>query len=125
MAVGLATGMGYLAAAVVFVVIMCLVNTFYSVIRFGEPKQKEKELKITIPEGLDYSGIFDDLFKQYTAKYELVKVKTANMGSLYKLDYRIKLKNPAEEKTFIDELRCRNGNLEITCGKVTFGSEEL
>jgi hypothetical protein len=70
-------------------------------------------------------GNFDDLFTKYTSKSELVKVKTANMGSLYKLDYRIKLKNPEEEKQFIDELRCRNGNLEITCGRVAFGSDEL
>jgi hypothetical protein len=125
MAIGLATGMGYLAIAGLFVVIVGGVSILYNVLSFGEPKHREKELKITIPEGLDYTGIFDDLFEKYTLKNELVKVKTANMGSLYKLDYRIKLKNQAEEKLFIDELRCRNGNLEITCGKVTFGSEEL
>lgn len=125
MAVGLATGMGYLAAAVLFVIIIGGVSVLYNVTSFGEPKQKVKELKITIPEGLNYTGIFDDLFKQYTAKQELINVKTANMGSLYKLTYRITLKNPSEEKILIDNLRCRNGNLEITCGKVAFGSEEL
>lgn len=125
MAIGLATGMGYLSIAGLFVVIVGGVSILYSVTSFGEPKHREKELKITIPEGLDYTGIFDDLFDKYTSKSELVKVKTANMGSLYKLDYRIKLKNQGEEKAFIDELRCRNGNLEITCGKVSFGSEEL
>ena len=125
MAIGLATGTGYLAVAGLFVVIVGGVSILYNATSFGEPKQKEKELKITIPEGLDYTGIFDDLFELYTKKHELIKVKTANMGSLYKLDYHISLKNPAEEKKFIDDLRCRNGNLEITCGKVTFGSEEL
>lgn len=125
MAVGLATGMGYLAAAVLFVIIIGGVSVLYNVTSFGEPKQKVKELKITIPEGLNYTGIFDDLFKQYTAKQELINVKTANMGSLYKLTYRITLKTPSEEKILIDNLRCRNGNLEITCGKVAFGSEEL
>lgn len=125
MAIGLATGMGYIATAGLFVVIVGGVSILYNVTSFGEPKHREKELKITIPEGLDYTGIFDDLFERYTSKNELVKVKTANMGSLYKLDYRISLKNQTEEKAFIDELRCRNGNLEITCGKVTFGSEEL
>lgn len=125
MAVGLATGTGYIAAAVIFVVAIGGVSILYNATNIFEPKQKEKELKVTIPEGLDYTGIFDDLFKQYTSKQELTKVKTANMGSLYKLSYRIKLKNPAEEKALIDELRCRNGNLEITCGKVSFGSEEL
>jgi hypothetical protein len=101
------------------------VSILYNVTGFGEPKKNQKELKITIPEGLDYTGVFDDLFKLYTTKSELIKVKTSNMGSLYKLDYRIGLKNPMEEKAFIDELRSRNGNLEITCGKVSFGSEEL
>ncbi|MDF2486841.1 MAG: hypothetical protein K0R46_3009 [Herbinix sp.] len=125
MAVGLATGTGYVVAAGLFVLIIGGASILYNVTSFGEPRQKEKELKITIPESLDYMGNFDDLFTKYTSKSELVKVKTANMGSLYKLDYRIKLKNPEEEKQFIDELRCRNGNLEITCGRVAFGSDEL
>ncbi len=125
MAVGLATGTGYLAAAGLFVLIIGTVSILYNITGFGEPHQKEKELKVTIPEGLDYTGIFDDLFDKYTKKYELVKVRTTNMGSLYKLDYLIRLKNPAEEKEFLDELRCRNGNLEISCGKVTGENEEL
>lgn len=127
MAVGLATGMGYLVAAGLFVIIIGGITILYNVTSFGDPKfkQSEKELKITIPEGLDYTGVFDDLFKKFTSKNELINVKTANMGSLYKLQYRIKFKNVMDEKAFIDELRCRNGNLEITCGKVSFSSEEL
>lgn len=125
MAVGLATGTGYLAAAAAFVVILGGVSILYQVTGFGEAKRKEKELRITIPEGLDYEGVFDDLFSKYTKKNELIQVKTANMGSLYKLNYRIILKNPAEEKALIDDLRCRNGNLEIACGRITYGSEEL
>lgn len=125
MAVGLATGTGYLAAAGLFVLIIEAVSILYYVTGFGEPRQREKELKVTIPEGLDYVGIFDDLFEKYTKKHELINVKTTNMGSLFKLDYRINLKNPAEEKAFLDELRCRNGNLEISCGRVAYGNEEL
>lgn len=125
MAVGLATGMGYVAIAVIFVIIIGGINALYNVTHIYEPRQQEKELRITIPEGLDYMGIFDDLFDQFTTKQELIKVKTTNMGSLYKLSYRIKLKNPAQEKALIDQLRCRNGNLEIICGKVSYGSEEL
>ena len=125
MAVGLATGTGYIAAAVLFALILGGVSILYHATNIWEPKQKEKELKITIPEGLDYMGIFDDLFQKYTLKNELIKAKTANMGSLYKLEYRIQLKNPSEEKQFIDELRCRNGNLEINCGRVSYGNEEL
>ncbi|BCN32886.1 DUF4956 domain-containing protein [Anaeromicropila herbilytica] len=125
MAIGLATGTGYLVAAILFVVIIGAANTLYNVTSFGESKQKEKELKITIPESLDYNGIFDDLFETYTTKNDLIQVKTANMGSLYKLEYRIQLKDVTQEKAFIDDLRCRNGNLEITCGRVSFGSLEL
>ncbi len=125
MALGLATGTGYIAAAGVFIVIVGGIYILYNSISFGEQKQTEKELKITIPEGLDYTGIFDDLFARYTTKSELTKVKTSNMGSLYKLEYHIRLKDPAQEKKLLDELRCRNGNLEISLGKVTFGYEEL
>ncbi len=125
MAIGLATGTGYVAIAVLFVIIVGGASVIYNITSFGEPKQKEKELKITIPEGLDYMELFNDLFKKYTTKNELIKVKTTNMGSLYKLDYRISLKSPMQEKVFIDELRCRNGNLEIACGRVTYSSDEL
>lgn len=125
MTVGLATGTGYLIVAALFVLIIEAVSIFYYLTGFGEPRQREKELKVTIPEGLDYTGIFDDLFEKYTKKYELINVKTTNMGSLFKLNYRINLKNLTEEKAFLDELRCRNGNLEISCGRVAYGNEEL
>ncbi|MGF7144278.1 putative membrane protein YhiD involved in acid resistance [Anaerotaenia torta] len=125
MAVGLATGTGYITAACLFVLIIGGASIIYNLTGFGEVKSKEKELKITIPEGLDYTGIFNDVFQQYTTKCELIKAKTSNMGSLYKLEYRIKLRKPEEEKQFIDELRCRNGNLEISCGRIAFGSDEL
>ncbi len=125
MAVGLATGMGYLATAGIFVVIICGISILYNLTAFGEPTHRMKELKITIPETLDYSGVFDDLFEQYLKRQELIQVKTSGMGSLYKLTYRITFKNPAQEKALIDDLRCRNGNLEITCGRVAYNSEEL
>lgn len=117
MAVGLATGMGYLAVAGLFVLVMGGAVLLYTLTRFGEQKP-QKELKITIPESLDYGGVFDDLLEEYTSKWELYQVRTTNMGSLYKLDYRIVLKNPVREKELIDQLRCRNGNLEISCGRV-------
>ncbi len=125
MAVGLATGMGYLAVAVVFVLVVGAVNLLYTATRFGEPRRLEKTLRITIPESLDYTGVFDDLFAQYTAKRELVEVKTTNMGSLFRLSYRIRLKDAACEKEFLDALRCRNGNLEIVCGQAVLGQECL
>ena len=125
MAVGLATGMGYLAAAAVFVLILGGVNLMFTLPSFGESPKAAKELHITIPESLDYNGVFDDLFEQYTSSAELQQVKTANMGSLYKLTYRIVLRDIRKEKELIDELRCRNGNLEISCAKTSFGKDEL
>ncbi|WP_099204487.1 DUF4956 domain-containing protein [Scatolibacter rhodanostii] len=125
MAIGLAAGTGYLAVAVIFTVLIVGLNFIYNKTKFGEPKRIDRDLNITIPESLDYMGIFDDLFAKYTTKAELIMVKTANMGSLYKLNYRIGLKDSAQAKEFMDELRCRNGNLEITLAKVAFGTEEL
>lgn len=125
MAVGLATGMGYLAVAVVFVILIETVNGLYMFFKLGEPRQTERILKITIPEGLDYTEVFDDLFQRFTAQAELLQVRTTNMGSLYKLDYRIVLINQNLEKAMIDELRCRNGNLEISSGRMAYGSGEL
>ena len=116
MAVGLATGMGYLAAALVFLLCFSAVNIILNVSKFGEGSQGEKQLKITIPENLDYMGIFDDLFEKYTKEYRLTQVKTTNMGSLFELTYSINLKSGQEEKKFIDDIRCRNGNLKIVCG---------
>lgn len=125
MAVGLATGMGYLGIAVIFVVIMGVVNTIFTVSRFGESNSSQKTLRITIPESLDYTNVFDEIFEQYLNRWELQQVKTTNMGSLFKLDYQIVMKHGHEEKKMIDDLRCRNGNLEIICGRVAAGREEL
>ena len=92
---------------------------------FGKKPPVEKELKITIPENLDYTGLFDDLFAEYTSASELVSVRTTNMGSLYNLHYHITLKSADIEKALIDAIRCRNGNLEIVCGKVPQLKETL
>ena len=116
-AIGLATGMGYVAVAAVFFLIIAAVWLLLSLTRFGDGAADERELKITIPENLDYDGLFDDLFKQYTRSAELEKVKTANMGTLYELSYKIVLKDAHKTKAFLDELRTRNGNLNIVCGK--------
>nr|WP_243113096.1 DUF4956 domain-containing protein [Ruminococcus sp. Marseille-P6503] len=116
MAIGLAMGTGYALIAVIFTAILCAANLIYSSIPIGD-KSGEKQLIITIPESLDYSDIFDDLFEKYTSDCKLVNVKTTNMGSLFKLTYKLTLKNGASEKALIDDLRCRNGNLEISCGQ--------
>ncbi len=118
MAIGLATGMGYVALAALFFAIVALFLLLLTFLKFGETASSERLLKITIPENLDYDGLFDDLFDRYTKKAELLRVKTTNMGALYELQYRIHIKDAVVPKGFIDEIRCRNGNLNIVCGRV-------
>lgn len=115
MGAGLIAGMGYLAFAFLFAVILGASMVLYNHLDFGVQKNdaRHKTLHITIPEDLDYTGVFDDLFSQYTTAHELIGVKTANMGSLFKLTYTVTLRTPKVEKDLIDALRCRNGNLEI------------
>lgn len=125
MAVGLATGMGYIGVAIFFVVVMGISSIVLNLSSFGDSNSSEKSLRITIPESLDYGSIFEDVFEKYLRKWELVQVRTMNMGSLFRLEYRITVKNIVQEKQMIDDLRCRNGNLEILCGRVSSSKEEL
>ncbi len=126
MAAGLATGMGYVGIAALFVVIITLANLILSSSGFGSGAKEEKTVKITVPEGLDFEGIFDDIFARYTTKAELLEVRTTGMGSLYKLSYSIIMRSKASTKGMIDEMRQRNGNLEICCSRpVAVRSEEL
>ena len=127
MAIGLATGMGYLALAVVFTVIVSLANIIYMLTPFGRPKPegREKLLRVIAPEDIDYMTAFDDVFQRYTSSRELLEVRTKNMGSLFQLDYKIEMKDPMEEKQMIDMIRCRNGNLGITCGMMPAQKEVL
>lgn len=118
-AIGLACGMGYLGFAAVFLAVMALFVLCLNLLRFGEPGSSHRQLKISIPENLDYEGLFDDLFEKYTSSHQLVRVRTTNMGTLYELCYSIALKEPEISKEFIDQLRCRNGNLNIICGRET------
>ena len=125
MTLGLATGMGYIGIAIVTGAVMCLLLTAYAALSFGRKPEEEKELKITIPENLDYTGLFDDLFGEYTRSTELISVRTTGMGSLYNLHYHVRLVSPEIEKQFLDAIRCRNGNLDIVCGKVPQVKEAL
>lgn len=124
MAIGLATGMGYVAIAAIFFAVLAAVTLLLTCLGFGEGNSAERVLKITIPEDLDYDGLFDDIFKTYLKSSSLERVKTSNMGTLYELRYRITLKGDTVPKEFIDELRCRNGNLNIVCCKDT-GKDSL
>ena len=115
MAIGLATGMGYVGLAALLFLILAGAMLALTALRFGQKEDAGRILKITIPEDLDYDGLFDDLFERYTTAHTLEKVKTTNMGTLYELRYRITLRQEPVPKAFLDELRCRNGNLNITC----------
>ena len=126
MGAGLISGMGYLGFAVLFTIIMCGMFLLYDRLEFGagEKKNLYKTLNVTIPEDLDYTGVFDDIFTEYTIEHNLSRVKTTNMGSMFRLTYDITLKDAAGEKEMIDKIRCRNGNLEITVsGQETTVSE--
>ncbi len=126
MGAGLIAGMGYLGFAVLFTVVMCTAFILYNCLDFGTKKNAAtfKTFTITIPEDLDYTGVFDDIFAQYTRSHDLVRVKTTNMGSMFKLTYNVELADATREKEMIDKLRCRNGNLEIAVSKQeTVGTE--
>lgn len=127
MAAGLMTGMGYLGYAVLFSVILGLVMVILTQTGFGvhDGSDADKTLRITIPEDLNYSNVFDDLFAQYTTSCKLISVKTTNMGSMFKLQYHLTLADPSAEKAFIDALRCRNGNLEISIARQEANTYEL
>ena len=119
MGAGLILGMGYIGYAVLFTGILSLAMFLYLMLGIGTKKSipLEKTLHVTIPENLDYETIFDEIMEQYTSRHELTNVKTTNMGSLFKLTYGVTLKEVGKEKEFLDKLRTRNGNLEISLSK--------
>ena len=127
MAVGLGCGMGYPGFAALFTAIMCIMLLLYALILSGQSDRRalQKVLRITVPEDLDYSGIFDDLFSDYTRSHQLISVKTTNLGSLNRLTYEIELKKAGTEKALIDALRVRNGNLEISMSILADRENEL
>lgn len=116
MGTGLIAGMGYIGFAVLFTAFMCIVFLIYNLLNFGSKKntEKYKTLTVTIPEDLNYTDIFKDIFLKYTLSSQLMRVKTTNMGSMFKLTYNITLRDVSLEKEMIDEIRCKNGNLEVS-----------
>ena len=127
MSAGLIAGMGYLAFSLLFAMLMCVVFLIYNRLDMGSKKNVEryKSIRITIPEDLDYTGIFDEIFAEYTKSHEIVQVKTTNMGSMYRLTYNIALKDPTKEKEMIDRIRERNGNLEISVSTQASSDNQL
>ena len=106
---------------------MCLAFVIYNCLSLGADKNsaRYKTLNVTIPEDLEYSGVFDDIFAEYTDSHSLIRVKTTNMGSMFRLTYQITLKKAVSEKEMMDKLRCRNGNLEISLSNQEMGTVEL
>ena len=127
MGTGLLTGMGYIGFGFVFAVVMSFVVALYTRFDFGTQKNalRYKTIRIAIPEDLDYTNVFDSVFEAYTDKYEFVRVKSFNMGSMFRVTYNLTMKKDANEKEMIDMLRCRNGNLEITLSKQDNSVDEL
>ena len=123
MTAGLACAAGYIAAALLFTVIASALMALLS--RVPMRCERFMELPVTVPESLHFADVFDDLFGQYTKTWKLIKAKTSNMGSLYKLDYKIEMKEPGAMQEFLDALRCRNGNLEIALLNANEGGDEL
>lgn len=111
--VGLACGMGYIAYAALFALIMCLAMLVLTKVRFGSSRNHPMSLKIVIPENMQYDGVFDGVLKEYTNACRLCKVKTTEFGSLFEITYEITMKDTADSKQLIDRLRCLNGNMNV------------
>ena len=125
MAIGLATGLGYIGVAAILTLVVGIFNIIYVTTSFGVGRAPSKLLKITVPEDLDFEGVFDETIGRYTSSFELQNVATSNMGSLYQLEYKVAMAAEGLEKRMIDELRCLNGNLKISLGSPKVSREVL
>ncbi len=125
MTIGIICGTGYVALAGIFTLLLTFVMLALNVTGFGNVSENSRYLKITIPESLNYDEVFNHILDKYCSSYELESIKTLTLGSLFRVDYSIRMKDAKESKAMIDELRTRNGNLEIMCGKPASNREEL
>ena len=125
MAAGLATGMGYMGIAVLFTVVISAINILMKLSGIGHMDENQRLLKITIPENLDFEDRFEDIFDRYLEQYSYDEIKTCDMGSLYKMTLSVHMKSGISTKKFLDELRTRNGNLEISLGRAVERAESL
>ena len=114
LAVGLACGMGYIGYGLIVTIILCVVLIILDTIKFAMPKTKSMRLKVLVPEDLNYEGVFDEVLERYSSKWTMESVKTKDFGALFEVSYRVSLNEDVSQKKFIDELRCKNGNLNIT-----------
>ncbi len=125
MAIGLTLGLGFVGIAIVLAVLVEGLNFVFTLTKFGVIHDNRRTLKITIPENLDYTTLFDDLFEKYTTDHMLEKVKLRNLGTMFRLTYSVNLKDSKFEKAFIDEIRMRNGNLDVLCSRLQTSTDEL
>ena len=125
MTIGIICGTGYVALAAIFTLLLCAVMFALTMTGFGQMSENERYLKITIPESLNYDEVFDDVLNEYASSWQLDSIKTLTLGSLFRLDYTLTMKDPSRMKKMIDELRTRNGNLEIMCSRPAVNREEL
>jgi len=125
MAVGLANGMGYIWMALAFAIVISLIQLIIHLTNFGGEQKESRNLRILIPENLDYEGKFEDIFHQYLRSFELMQVKTCNMGTMYKLEYDVVLDASKSTKEFMDKIRERNGNLEVAVSRMRDVGDEL
>ncbi|MTO65341.1 DUF4956 domain-containing protein, partial [Turicibacter sanguinis] len=123
LAVGLACGMGYIGYAALITVVLCLLMMLLSVFQFGRSKTTQLQLKITVPEHLNYQDLFDEVLENYTTSYRLERVRTREFGALFEVSYRIQLKDVSKQKEFLDLIRCRNGNLNVSLILCDFGTD--
>ncbi|MBR5650454.1 DUF4956 domain-containing protein [Pseudobutyrivibrio sp.] len=124
MTIGIICAVGQMSLALIVTAIICVIHFVLNWVGYGDKEAGEKDLRVTIPENLDYSDIFDDLFEKFTLFHKQIAVKTTNMGSMYEIDYRIKLVDGDIEKEFLDEIRMRNGNLTVVCGRCDMSEAE-
>lgn len=117
MTIGIICAIGELPLAAATTALICVIHFVMYFTKYAASDMEEKDLRVTIPENLDYSEIFDDLFEKYTKTHKQIAVKTTNMGSMYEINYRVKLNDEKLEKSFLDEIRMRNGNLTVVCGR--------
>ncbi len=125
MTIGIICGTGYIVIAAIFTLLLCLVMFLLTLTGFGKASENDRYLKITIPESLNYDEVFEGVLDKYCSAWELESIKTLTLGSLFRIEYKITMKDAASTKKMIDELRTRNGNLEIMCSKPATNRDEL
>lgn len=114
MAAGLACGVGAFGYGMIFTLILCALMVVLHVFKFGVQKSEQRLLKVTIPENLSYEEAFEEVFTQHNVQYQLQKIRTTELGSLYELVYQVTIHPRTNQKEFLDDIRCRNGNLDLT-----------